>query len=387
MHERHAGQMRMHDLVHLGVGPDLQERRQVLLDLGERPARRDFEHQRGIAKQRAVLDGRDIGVLRALDEFEPDCPAIKSGAEEILNVAHQRREGRLEIVVFVGGIIARAPLLRGEGCEFSGEAQELHIETLGMHVARAAIVLERRDLAVQQLEHQIVGALQSATGGGVAGVAGKFVELGAYPADHAVEPAFDRGMGGGDEQRRGEFLVEHDRAVMHLDDARDGKSDISGLGGLAHLKGETWIGDLDLLLDAQMRRGIDDGLDPADVSGGILGLLGAHLARILRAGRHRQPYELSGRCFRHVDRRRGGAFRREIEQPAVRHDAGADAKAELGLLRQIPIDFERGEAPGIGRRIAGSVLNRRLEIAVRLLQMMRSQEEAFGPVNFCVPRH
>ena len=70
----------------------------------------------------------------------------------------------LEIVVVIDAVLARAPLLRGEGGELAGDSQQLLVETLGMHVARRSEVLENRDFAVQGLEHQVVGALEAAAG-------------------------------------------------------------------------------------------------------------------------------------------------------------------------------------------------------------------------------
>ena len=82
---------------------------------------------------------------RALDEFEADGAAIETRAEEVLDVAQHRREHAFQIVVVVGAVFARAPLLGGEGREFAGDAQELLIQALGMDVARRAEMLERRE--------------------------------------------------------------------------------------------------------------------------------------------------------------------------------------------------------------------------------------------------
>ena len=81
------------------------------------------------------------------------------------------REHAFQIVVVVGAIFARAPLVRGEGRQFAGNPQQRFIQALGVDVFRRAEVLERRDFAVEALEDQIVGALQAAARGGVARVA------------------------------------------------------------------------------------------------------------------------------------------------------------------------------------------------------------------------
>ena len=88
-----------------------------------------------------------------------------------------------EIVVIVGRIVARAALGGGEGRELADEAQQLLVQPLGMDVARAAEVLQHRDVPVEQLQHEIVDALQAAAGGRIGGVAGELLELVVDPAD------------------------------------------------------------------------------------------------------------------------------------------------------------------------------------------------------------
>ena len=135
----------------------------------------------------AVADRRDEGVLRALDDLQPDGAAAEPGAEEVLQVAQHRLEDVLQIVVVVGGIVVRAPLRRREGRELAGEPQQLLIQPLGMHVARAAEVLQHRDVAVENLQHEIVDALQPAARRRIGGVARQLLELVVDPADHPVE--------------------------------------------------------------------------------------------------------------------------------------------------------------------------------------------------------
>ena len=385
MHERDPGKMGVHDLVHLGVRPDLEEGGQVALDLGQRPARRNFEHESRVGEQRAVPDCRDEGVGRALDQFEPDGAAVETGAEEILDVAQQRREHAFQIVVIVDAIFARSPLMRGEGREFAGDPQQRFVKALGMDVFRRAKMLERRDFAVEALQDQIVGALQAAAGGRVARVARKLVELVADPADDAVEPAFDGRMRGADEHRRRELLVEHQGAVMHLDDARDREADIARLRGLADLVSEARISDLDFLLDAEVRGGIDHRLGADHVAGGVFRLLGADLAKIVGARRHGEPDQLAGGRLRRRDRRGRRTLGGKVEQPAVRHDARRPAQRELALLGKIPVDLERRESPGIGRYMARAAFERVFEIAVALLKMVRPKKQALRPMNFRVP--
>ena len=130
-------------------------------------------------------------------------------------------------------------------------------------------MLEHRDVPVQQLQHQIVDALQAAAGGRIRRVARKLLELVVDPADHAVDPAVDDRMGVAQQHRRREFLVEDDRLVAHFEDSRDAKADIAGLCGLAQLEAEARIGDVDLLLDAQRRGGIDEGLGADDIAAAL----------------------------------------------------------------------------------------------------------------------
>ena len=150
--------------------------------------------------------------------------------------------------------------------------QQFLVQALGVDVARVPEMLQHRDVAVEQLQHEIVGALQPAAGGRIGGVAGEFLELVVHPADDPVDPAVDDRMRGAGQERRRELLVEHDGAVAHLEDARDGKADIAGLGGLAQLEGQAGIGDVDLLLDAKRRGGIDQRLGRRHEAAGALGL-------------------------------------------------------------------------------------------------------------------
>ena len=99
----------------------------------------------------------------------------------------------LEIVMIVGGIVARPAFARGIGGKFAGKRQELDIEPLGMDIARQPQMLEHRDMAVEHLQHEIIDVLQAAAGARIGGVARQFLELGLDPADHPVEPAGEHG--------------------------------------------------------------------------------------------------------------------------------------------------------------------------------------------------
>src|SRR5262249_58425378 len=92
MYERYTGQVGEHDVLHLGVGANLEEMRKLVLDFGKRPARGDLEHERGIAEQSAVADHGNEGIVGALDNLQADCAAADAGAEEILQVPHHRPE-------------------------------------------------------------------------------------------------------------------------------------------------------------------------------------------------------------------------------------------------------------------------------------------------------
>src|SRR5579862_8827718 len=95
------------------------------------------------------------------------------------------------------------------------------------------------------------------------------------------------------EHGRSKFLVEHQGAVMHLDDAGYGQTDIARLRSLSDLVSQARISDLDFLLDAEVRGGIDDGFRADHIAGGVFGLLSAHLAKIVRARWHGEPDELT----------------------------------------------------------------------------------------------
>ena len=129
-----------------------------------------------------------------------------------------------------------------------------------MDVAGATEMLQHRDVPVEELQDEVVGALEPAAGGRIRGVARQLLDLVVHPADHAIDPAVHDRVGRAGEQRRRELLVEHDRAVAHLEDAGDGQADIAGLRRLAQLEGEARMRDVDLLLDPQGRGRVDQHL-------------------------------------------------------------------------------------------------------------------------------
>ena len=65
----------------------------------------------------------------------------------------------------------------------------------------------------------------------------------------------------------------------------------------------------------------------------------------------------------------------------------ARRKRELALLGEIAIDLQRGEAPGIRRRVAYPGFEEMFVIAVVLLEMVRTQKQPFRPRYLGVPRH
>ncbi len=167
--------------------------------------------------------------LRPLDDLQPDGAAAELGREEVLDVAHHRGEATLQVVMVIGRVVAGAALGGGEGGELAGNGEQRDEQALRMDEARAAHVLENRDVPVEQLQDEIVGALQAAAGGRVAAVAGELLQLVVDPADDAVHPAVDHRMGRAEQHGRRELLVEQDGAVAHFEDAPERQADIAGL--------------------------------------------------------------------------------------------------------------------------------------------------------------
>src|SRR5688572_27538520 len=99
-----------------------------------------------------------------------------------------------------------------------------------MDKAGAREVLQYIDMTVEQLEHEIVDALQAAACGGIGGIARKFFKLVVDPADDAVDPTRDGRVRAANQQRRNEFLVEHDGLVAELDDTGNAEIDEARLG-------------------------------------------------------------------------------------------------------------------------------------------------------------
>ena len=97
-------------------------------------------------------------------------------------------------------------------------------------------MMEHRNLPVQELQHEIVDALQAAPRGRIDGVARKFFQLGLNPADDAVKPALDDRMRRAEQHRRHELVVEQDILVADLENARDAERHVTGLAGLAQFE-------------------------------------------------------------------------------------------------------------------------------------------------------
>src|SRR5579883_3544615 len=116
----------------------------MALDFGERAARCDLEHKRGVAKQSAVADRRNECIVRAFDDLEADRTAAESGAEEVLQVAHHRPEHVFKVILVIERVFAGPPLTRREGGKLANEMQELVEQPLGMQIAGRAVMLERR---------------------------------------------------------------------------------------------------------------------------------------------------------------------------------------------------------------------------------------------------
>ena len=247
-------------------------------------------------------------------------------------------------------------------------------------------VLQHVDLAVQHLQHEIVEGLQAAAGARIGGVARQRLELGVDPADDPLEPAGDDRMRLRHQHRRREGLVEDDGLVAHLEDAGDLQAVEAGLRRLAHLEGDARMRDLDLLLDMHAGGRIDDRLDVPDIAaaGGGASAMSTSRELTAAAGIVIQISCLSAPSGRSIgQRQRAGA--RHVERRAVLEHAARAPQRELVLLREVAVDLDRREAPGIGADAAHPVLDELLEIAVVLLQVMLPQEQPLGPGDLAVP--
>ena len=163
---------------------------------------------------------------------------------------------------------------------------------------------------------------------------------------------------------------------------------IAGLGGLAQLEGQPRIRDVDLLLDAQRRGRIDEGLERRDDSGWRSPAFLSSTSRVLGAATGIDSQAIwPGGGVRNVDRLRDRAVGGNVERRAVGHDAGGAAQRELALLGEVAVDLEMRKAPRIGRDLADPAFDQVFEIAVVLLQMMRPEEQALGPDDLAVPGH
>ena len=88
VHEWHAGKVSVNYFIHFRIGADLEKLWKLLLNFDQGALRRDFENERGVAKQRAVADRRNEGILPALDDLKTNSAPAKLRTQEILDVAN-----------------------------------------------------------------------------------------------------------------------------------------------------------------------------------------------------------------------------------------------------------------------------------------------------------
>ena len=76
---------------------------------------------------------------------------------------------------------------------------------------------------------------------------------------------------------------------------------------------------------------------------------------------------------------------RNRERRPIRKDTAAGRYCKLPGLKQVVIDGQLGEAPRMRAQTVDTSADQSLEIAVRLLEMLRPKEHALGPDDFISP--
>src|SRR5262252_5666037 len=145
MNKRHTGKMGVHNLVHFGVGPNLEKMRKLKLDFRERAARGDLQYKGGISEQGPIADCRNESIGCPLDDFESNGAAAELGAEKLLQISHHRGEHVFEVVLIVGRILARTSLGCREGSKLTDQSKEFLKQTFGMQITGGTKVLQNRN--------------------------------------------------------------------------------------------------------------------------------------------------------------------------------------------------------------------------------------------------
>src|SRR5579871_1662319 len=191
-----------------------------------------------------------------------------------------------------------------------------------MKIARRTIMLQNRDVPVQELQDEIIHTLKAPTGGGVGCVTREFFKLVVDPTNNPVDPAVHYRMRIASENRRHVFFIEYDLLVSDFKDADNAEADVAGFSGLAQLVTKPRIGDVDLFLDPQNGTRIDEGLRPGDEACRAFGFAVIDFARIGSGDWNGKPRDLLGGGLRHHDWRWQRTVGRYVERSAVWHDAG-----------------------------------------------------------------
>jgi hypothetical protein len=125
----------------------------------------------------------------------------------------------------------------------------------------------------------------------------------------------------------------------------------------------------------------------AQAAGRGLGAGQIDLACALPALRHGQVYHAIANRVRHVHGRRVIVFVGDAKDDPVVGQPGAGLERELADLQRLVIDLQLRQAPGIGREPMREPGDKRLGVAVGLLEVVRLQEQAFGPQHLAIPGH
>ncbi len=247
----------------------------------------------------------------------------------------------------------------------------------------------QRLVAVAELQHQIVGDLAGAAGGGFRDAATQ--RLGAVvqqPLQLSDEAGERRGRAG-EQQRRDVVIVQHQAFVgAHLGDAGEADRGVAlaalVLGRIAQPqladrhRGGTLVAGIgvDRLVLADGEPG--DGL--LLVGGG-----GFHAAGL--AGRQQQVDDIVAGGFRDVERARVVDVVGHAERGAVGQHAGGGAHREFSQRDQVGVEVELGQPPTERAEGRGADAHQAFEVAVVLLQVLRLEEQTLGPDDLVLPAH
>ena len=349
--------------------------------------RGDGQHEGGVALQLHVADDGHTHAVFAVVQVDTDGRLLQHHGQAAPQVVHQRLEAQGQVVVDVGAE-AFHPAGVAEGGQVAGQGQGVQVQLLWMHGGRTRQVGEHRFVPVDGLQQQEVGHFGNSPAAGLGHAAGQGVATLAQQPQQFFGEAAQQGVGGHVEQGRDVLAVEHHlvvgAALLHLGHGQRRP----GVGGFATAQ-QPGVELAELQQGGAFTGGVGVGhlLLQHPVAHQVFEALHIRLAGARTAQGQGQHDGLVAHVRGDVHRIGQRVYRRHVEHGAVGKHPGGAQQGQLAQRQRRCIDFQRREAPCVGRGRAQRDMPHMVGVAFVLLQMLGLQQHALAPDYLFAPTH